>query len=479
MFKKNSILLVLSCICIFVLGINVFAASGTSYSVSTSSSSGTSESIDWSVGENSSVSYGWSSGIGAGHSEGISWSYNENTNNIKINYIDQNNKSITLKWNTVKSASYYCVSADFCAAKKTAYEKDKHPVFMAPKKTKNCNYTITNVIRGNIYEIEVEAYDKNDTLIGRGPASVIKINTPVINSITFPSQGKARIQWNSDPYITRYKLEYVKGTNFKSGVKTIYYKNTIHSADITGLTPGAEYTFRLSAEQTGYLGREKTTSLSARAYKTVKMPQTSSISALSKVKFSGWINKDNGINFSWVKANSVNGYKIFRKECSGAWNLLADVSKTTTSYTDKKTKIGVKYTYSIVGYRTSQKFSYKDGMSETKALVRLTEPEKIIISSHENTYYLNVESGSSSNNSNSFKTADSLIIEITGTDGKVKTAVIKKSSGKFEFKGTNAKYIRMRYGKTVNGALYGGVWTEKMQPFSGVSVYSPSTGQIK
>ncbi len=54
-----------------------------------------------------------------------------------------------------------------------------------------------------------------------------------------------------------------------------------------------------------------------------------------------------GITFKWSAVKGCTSYSVFRKEGNGPWVQIGSVNSKTTSYTDKKVEMGVKYTYTV------------------------------------------------------------------------------------------------------------------------------------
>lgn len=83
-------------------------------------------------------------------------------------------------------------------------------------------------------------------------------------------------------------------------------------------------------------------------------------------------NTKKGITLKWKKAVGAAEYCIYRKKNKGAWRQIAVVSSARTSYTDRKVKRGVKYSYRVRA-RNSGKYGR---VSATKKVWRLTTMKK-------------------------------------------------------------------------------------------------------
>ena len=371
---------------------------------------------------------------------------------IKHISVDQTHNSVILKWTQFSGASYFEIRRYEASPDGTVVSKD----FYSFKANIN-QYTDTNgLVRNKVYKYVIYAFNSSGKKIGAGETFIIKINTPSVTSISVLSEDSVCIRWKQDAYATGYVLDYVEGDCIGSYFKTEKVYGDSTSYIVEGLEPGAVYTFRLSTEQEGRTGKYR----SARVYKTIKMPEI----ALKtfKAPFTGWINKDKGIYFTWEKTGKVDGFRIFRRENrESTWNCIAKVNSNTTSFTDTSTEIGKKYYYSVVGYTGSREFSYKTGMSESKALVRLTKPETYAV--YKDNYVLVVYAFGEGSNVDSIIASDYLFIETTDRKGKRTTSYVKKDvSGIYYFSVKNMVSARVRYCKIYNNCIYPGTWSNKI-----------------
>lgn len=87
-----------------------------------------------------------------------------------------------------------------------------------------------------------------------------------------------------------------------------------------------------------------------------------SIKRLSVPKISTVANTSSGVKVSWKKVTGASGYVVYRKTKSGDWKEIGKTSKLY--YTDKKSKSGTSYYYSVRAYSGSVKSYYDtDGLS--------------------------------------------------------------------------------------------------------------------
>jgi arabinogalactan endo-1,4-beta-galactosidase len=94
---------------------------------------------------------------------------------------------------------------------------------------------------------------------------------------------------------------------------------------------------------------------------------------LAKTKVSV-ANVETGVKVSWKKVSKAKGYYVYRKTGKGSWKKIATVSKSKTSYIDKKAANGKTYTYKIKSY--SGKVKSADSNKKTIKYVSATKITK-------------------------------------------------------------------------------------------------------
>lgn len=70
-----------------------------------------------------------------------------------------------------------------------------------------------------------------------------------------------------------------------------------------------------------------------------------------------------GITFKWSPVKGITSYSVFRKEGNGPWVQIGSVNSKTTSYTDKKVEMGIKYTYTVRAKYGNYLSWYEDKMT--------------------------------------------------------------------------------------------------------------------
>lgn len=90
---------------------------------------------------------------------------------------------------------------------------------------------------------------------------------------------------------------------------------------------------------------------------------------LSAPKLTSVKNSASGVKVSWEIVNGAEGYKVYRKTGSGSYEYIGKTSKLY--YTDKATKSGTTYTYTVRAYKSKTNSSYKTGLK----IKHLASPE--------------------------------------------------------------------------------------------------------
>lgn len=86
---------------------------------------------------------------------------------------------------------------------------------------------------------------------------------------------------------------------------------------------------------------------------------------LSTPKLESAQNYPTGVKITWSKVSGAQGYKIYKKDSSGAWTLIGKTDNNTNfTFTDTSVKSGKSYTYTVVAYKGKTSGSYnKSGIT--------------------------------------------------------------------------------------------------------------------
>lgn len=86
----------------------------------------------------------------------------------------------------------------------------------------------------------------------------------------------------------------------------------------------------------------------------------------------------NSIKLSWAKAPDISGYWVYKKDSKGKYNVIATLSGTAGSYTDKNLVTGQSYSYKIKAFRIVGTTKYKSKISTAATAVPVPAKPKIL-----------------------------------------------------------------------------------------------------
>ena len=175
--------------------------------------------------------------------------------------------------------------------------------------------------------------------------------------------------------------------------------------------------------------------------------------AASSGRIASVTNTASGIQVKWAKDSSRTGYYIYRKVGSGNWYKVHTVNRNSiTSWTDKKTKNGKKYSYRVRGFRGSS--ISKNTVSKT--IYRLTRPKVKELKT---------------STAKSLEITSTLNSEATGFQIRYSRSPSFKSNNTVNITGTRAKktlenlscdtyYVKIRSYKKVKSIKYYSDWSD-------------------
>ena len=171
---------------------------------------------------------------------------------------------------------------------------------------------------------------------GRVQAALIKPKILTVKS----EYEKITLTWREVPGATHYNI-FRKGGGKEYKRIALLPASAGLSYEDTGLKPGISYTYTMKAMRFA-AGKEKLISELAKEVTTVtKIPEVTLGSAEAG-------NKD--ITISWEKIPGASGYRIYRREGTGDYKMLADVDRAVRTYRDRSVSSGVPYRYTVRAY---------------------------------------------------------------------------------------------------------------------------------
>ena len=267
-----------------------------------------------------------------------------------ISFSSRAEKSIALKWNTVKGATGYKVYR--------LVAKDNYKYLGSTSKTA---YNVNGLTGSTAYTFKVVAYKKvgNKELVGENATARIMTTPSAVKNLKISARSNASItmKWskvnNADGYIVyRYR------GNRAVKIKTITSKSKVVFVS-SKLSAGTTYKYRVVA----YKKDGKAIVENAGTYVSgFTLPATPVVSAKAGVKQA---------KIAWKRAKGATGYIVYMSTSKrGTYKAVATIRKaSTTSYTKKGLKKGKTYYFKVRAFNKSGKTTYKSSYSTVKKIV--------------------------------------------------------------------------------------------------------------
>ena len=267
-----------------------------------------------------------------------------------ISFSSRAEKSIALKWNTVKGATGYKVYR--------LVAKDNYKYLGSTSKTA---YNVNGLTGSTAYTFKVVAYKKvgSKELVGEDATARIMTTPSAVKNLKISARSNASItmKWskvnNADGYIVyRYR------GNRAVKIKTITSKSKVVFVS-SKLSAGTTYKYRVVA----YKKDGKAIVENAGTYVSgFTLPATPVVSAKAGVKQA---------KIAWKRAKGATGYIVYMSTSKrGTYKAVATIRKaSTTSYTKKGLKKGKTYYFKVRAFNKSGKTTYKSSYSTVKKIV--------------------------------------------------------------------------------------------------------------
>lgn len=187
-------------------------------------------------------------------------------------------------------------------------------------------------------------------------ASSIK-NSTVTVKMSGSSNTALKISWDkcsgAQGYVV-YRRESVK--NAYTRIKKINNANTTTYLDknLTSSKP-YQYAVRAYRKENGKYVYSKYTQVIGATRPVAVKPTVKAVSS-------------NEVTVSWTKNLRSDGYRIYRKASGGSWEFVADVAKTTASYSDTKVNANTKYVYTVRPYKKGGNVKYMAAVKQSSAV---------------------------------------------------------------------------------------------------------------
>ncbi len=238
--------------------------------------------------------------------------------------------AVVFSWNKVAGATGYIV-----------YRKvNGSPTWTNLGKTKGTSYTDKDVENKSNYTYTVRAY-YGSSLSAFYTGDVIKYMTAPTLKVANTTAG-VKLEWDKVNGASSYYV-YRKAGSAKSWTKIATVTRTYYTD--SNVKSGTKYTYTIKAYGSRTIsGYNK----SGWAIYFLKTPKISSA-----------VSKTSGVALKWNKIAGASGYMVYRKVGTGGWEYLGKTtSNSKVTFTDKKAKKGVTYTYTVRAYKGNSKSSF-------------------------------------------------------------------------------------------------------------------------
>jgi len=232
---------------------------------------------------------------------------------------------INISWESVETAEFYAV------LRKTDGKWKKIADI------NGTSYVDSNVVFGETYYYTVRCEDEkcNQYLSGYDKQGIglTYLSTPVLNGCSIFGNG-INITWNNVEDAEGYRIFRKEGNEGWNRIADVTGAVTTYT-DTTAVSSGTyAYTVRcISADAKWYTSGYEVEGMSIGLLDT---PEVVSVDAVIS-----------GVEVKWKEVKNAEGYRVFRKEESGQWEPLSDITPDITKYVDEDTLYGVQYYYTV------------------------------------------------------------------------------------------------------------------------------------
>ncbi|MCH5201625.1 MAG: fibronectin type III domain-containing protein [Oscillospiraceae bacterium] len=283
--------------------------------------------------------------------------------------------SLLISWNTVGGAGGYRVYY------KKANDK-KFSVLATFDNPKLTSCTHKSLATGEKYTYSVRAYYKKDKkkVWGQydsiGTTNMPQTLAPAITSVKGSSYNSISVEWKSVSGANGYAVYRKNFDDTKWTRLEIIKGNSVCSYVDKNVSCGVKYSYTVRSYRT-VNNSNKYGLYNKQGVAAMAIPETPLVSA-SSLNY-------NKIKLNWGKCMGANGYKIYRKEENGKYEMIKKcTSKSVITYTDT-VECGVNYIYYVTAFVTVDKIEYGSYDSKeiqckaiplTPSLISATSPEE-------------------------------------------------------------------------------------------------------
>ena len=182
----------------------------------------------------------------------------------------------------------------------------------------------------------------------------VRYIVPEVQSISITSSGGIKISWEALPGANSYTLYRRDNTTNKETVVKSGLTNTNYTD--SSYPEGKDLYYYVTASTS-----QGTISGAYNGKPVLSAPELASVKSTSS-----------GITVSWEQVPNAQGYRIYRKDESGSWVGLGNVSSSKNSYTDTTADPEKSYTYTVRAYKGDEVKYYST--YDATGITSITQP---------------------------------------------------------------------------------------------------------
>jgi titin len=204
-------------------------------------------------------------------------------------------------------------------------------------------YTDTALTSDSVYHYRVKPYNTAGTAEASSSANTrTLLVAPSGLSADVFSATRIDLSWQDMSTETGFKVEKLSGTSWVQVGATLAADTT--QLQVTGLTPGTSYSFRVRAVNSGGTSAGSTTAIAT----TIPPAPT----------LSGTVFSSTQINLSWTNVAGETGYKIERSSDGSEWTEIATKAVNVVTHSDTALEVDTSYQYRVRAYNAAGDSDY-------------------------------------------------------------------------------------------------------------------------
>lgn len=259
--------------------------------------------------------------------------------------------SVNINWTKIAEADSYNI-----------YRREENGTWLkvASVSDTESSYSDSKVTSGVKYYYTVTAViNSTESYIGDDNAkSIVYVNIPKSISATLTSNG-IKLSWGTGDGLSNFNIyKRVKGEN--DWILLTTTNSSITALLDTEVLSGMTYEYALRA-------------ISNDGNFESEMSEVREVTYLSMVPSIKLANAAGYIKVSWGKVSGAAQYVVYRKLSGGSWEVLKQVSGSTTSFSDKTAESGKTYYYTVRAYTNGFKSAYSEYKIFSLAAPKITK----------------------------------------------------------------------------------------------------------